>query len=102
MPRNAARVAKFQVVLDPSEVEASALAEELQADAVLIDELAEREVATRSGFTVVGTLGDLLEAKRLGLCTAVKPLLDRLQTELNFFVSSGLREPILRQAGEDV
>jgi uncharacterized protein len=92
----------LQVVVDPSEAEAIALAEVLRADAVLIDELAGREVAIRSRFTVVGTSGVLLEAKRLGLCTAAKPLLDRLQTELNFFVSSGLRRTILRQAGEEV
>jgi len=35
-PRNAARVAELQVVLDPGEAEAIALAEELRADAILI------------------------------------------------------------------
>jgi uncharacterized protein len=99
-PRNAARVTELQVELDPGEAEAIALAEELRADVVLIDELAGRDVAIRCGLTVVGTLGLLLEAKRLGLCPAVKPLLDRLQTELNFFVSARLRRAILQQAGE--
>jgi uncharacterized protein len=99
-PQNAARVTELQVEVDPGEAEAIALAEELQADVVLIDELAGRDVAIRSGLTVVGTLGVLLEAKRFGLCTAVKPLLDRLQTELNFFVSPGLRSAMLQQAGE--
>jgi predicted nucleic acid-binding protein len=34
------------------------------------------------------------------VCPAVTPLLDRLQGELHFFVSSALRKTILRQAGE--
>lgn len=89
-------------VLDPGEAEAIALAEELRANVLLIDELAGREVASHGGFTVLGTLGILLEAKQRSLCPAVRPLLDRLRVELNFFVSPGLRQTILRQAGEDV
>ncbi len=101
-PHNAARVAELLSMLDAGEAEAIALAEELRAEVVLIDELAGREVARRSGFTVVGTLGILLEAKQRGVCPAVGPLVDRLRTELNFFVSSRLWQTILRQAGEDV
>jgi predicted nucleic acid-binding protein len=48
----------------------------------------------------LGTLGILLRAKQKRLCEAVAPLLDRLQKELNFFISSGLRDAILKQAGE--
>lgn len=100
-PQSATRVAELRSMLDAGEAEAIALAEELRADVVLIDELAGREVARQGGFTVVGTLGILLEAKQRGVCPAVRPLLDCLQTELNFFVSSELRQTILRQAHED-
>jgi len=99
-PRNLQRVSEFRLRLDAGEAEALALAEELHADVVLVDELAGREVARQCGFTVLGTLGILLRAKQQGLCPAVAPLLDRLQRELNFFVSPGLRQTILRQAGE--
>lgn len=101
-PQNAARVAELRSSLDAGEAEAIALAEELRADVVLIDELAGRDVARQCGFTVLGTLGILLEAKQRGVCPAVGPLLDRLQTELNFFVASELRQTILRLANEDV
>ena len=94
------RVSEFRLRLDAGEAEALALAEELHADLVLVDELAGREVARQCGFTVLGTLGILLRAKQQGLCPAVGPLLDRLQRKLNFFVSPGLRQTILRQAGE--
>lgn len=100
-PENVARVAELRAVLDAGEAEAIALAEELPADLILIDELAGREVASCAGFPVLGTLGILLQAKQRGVCQAVRPLLDRLQAELNFFVSSALRQTILRQAGED-
>ncbi len=100
-PRNETRVAELQSVLDAGEAEAIVLAEDLRADVVLIDELAGREFASHSGFTVLGTLGILLEAKRRGACEAVGPPLDRLRSDLNFFVSTGLRETILRLAGEE-
>jgi predicted nucleic acid-binding protein len=51
-------------------------------------------------FHVQGTLGILLRAKRGGLCTEIRSLLDRLQQEINFFVSPHLRANILHQAGE--
>lgn len=97
---NVQRVSEFRLKLDAGEAEALALAEGVHADLVLVDELAGREVARQCGFTVLGTLGILLRAKQHGLCPAVGPLLDRLQRELNFFVSPGLRQTILRQAGE--
>jgi hypothetical protein len=101
-PQNTARVAELRTVLDAGEAEAIAMAEEIHADVVLIDELAGRDVAQSSGLTVLGTLGIFLEAKQRGACPAVRPLLDRLQTELSFFVSTSLREAILRQADESV
>ena len=100
-PKNAARVAILRSSLDAGEAEAIALAEEIGADVVVIDEQAGRDVARRVGFTVVGTLGILLEAKHRGICPAVKPLLVRLQTELRFFVSAKLSQAILREAEED-
>ena len=90
-PSNSQRVSELRVLLDAGEAEALALAEELHADLILVDELAGREVARRCGFTVLGTLGILVRAKQQQMCPAVAPLLNRLQDELNFFVSPGLR-----------
>ncbi|MGD0796482.1 MAG: hypothetical protein ABR910_02055 [Acidobacteriaceae bacterium] len=53
--------------LDRGETDAIALAEELNADWLLIDEAAGRDEATRRGLPTIGTLGILLEAHRAGL-----------------------------------
>jgi hypothetical protein len=99
-PRDQGRVSQWRKTLDPGEAEALALAEELHAEIVLIDESVGRQVVTRAGFRVVGTLGILLQAKTNRWCDAVTPLLDSLQTELNFFVAPDLRSAVLEEAGE--
>ena len=94
------RVRELEAELDPGEAEALALAEEIRAEAVLIDEAAGRRVASRLGLPVLGTLGILLRAKQWGICGELRPLLDELQGELHFHISAGLRNDILHQAGE--
>ena len=65
--------------LDRGEAEVLALAQELNADLVIIDERLARLHAKRLGLTLTGTLGILLRAKRLGHVKAVAPLIDRLR-----------------------
>lgn len=99
-PQHTERVAELRLVLDAGESEAIALAEELKAEIVLMDELAGRGVAMNAGLTVLGTLGVLVRAKQQGLCPAIRPILDRLQQEINFFISPALRQRALNLAGE--
>jgi len=99
-PGDRERVRQLQAELDLGETEALALAEEIHADAVLIDEAAGRSVASRLGLPVVGTLGMLLRARQRGMCQELRPLLDRLQGQLRFRISPALRDHILREAGE--
>jgi predicted nucleic acid-binding protein len=68
----------LELVLDRGEAEVIVLAEELQADAVLIDDLKARKTAKLRGLTVIGIIGVLLDAKERGLVDDVKPLLDEL------------------------
>ncbi len=65
--------------LDRGEAEVIALAQELNADLVIIDERLARRHAKRLGLRLTGTLGVLLKAKRLGLVDAVAPLIDQLR-----------------------
>lgn len=76
--RNRQAVEYLELVLDRGEGEVIVLAEELKADAALIDDLKARKTAKLRGLTVIGTIGVLLDAKERGLVDDVKPLLDEL------------------------
>ncbi len=65
--------------LDRGEAEVIALAQELNADLVIIDERLARRHARRLGLSLTGTLGVLLKGKQLGLVPAVAPLIDQLR-----------------------
>lgn len=99
-PSNGALVAELRMSLDPGEAEAIALAMEVHASAILIDERAGRQAALRKGLTPIGVLGLLARAKHDRLVAAVAPLITRLEKELSFRVSASLREAVLRAAGE--
>ena len=86
--------------LDPGESEAIALAIELRADLVLMDERKATQAARQMGLATIGVIGILLEAKQRGLVGGVMPVVDQLVTELNFFVSPALRLRVAQLAGE--
>jgi predicted nucleic acid-binding protein len=89
--------------LGQGEMEVLLLALEFNAKAkgaiAIIDDARARDVAERLGIKLTGTLGILLDAKRLGLVSEVAPLIERLQT-LGFRLASQTREAILKLAGE--
>lgn len=86
--------------LDPGETEALALALSLQADFILVDDLAARRAAAQLNQRSTGIGGILLLAKGQGLIPAVGPCLDRLHLEARFYMSQPFREEVLRLAGE--
>lgn len=90
----------LRMKLDEGEAEAIALALELRADLLLVDELDGRDSARGLGLRTRGVLGVLVQAKYAGLCGAVWPLIQRLQTEFDFHVSHAIIDEVLRQAGE--
>ena len=97
---NLTLVTSLQSKVNEGEAEAIALAIELDADELLIDERLGRREATRLGVPITGVLGVLLIAKQRGLITAVKPVLDELIAQAVFRVSSQLYSDILQAAGE--
>lgn len=86
--------------LDIGEAEAIALAVEISADQVLIDERQGRLIASRLNLRFTGLLGILIEAKNQGLITTVKPVLDALVNEAGFWIAEPLYNKILRTVNE--
>ncbi|MFM2295873.1 MAG: hypothetical protein RLZZ350_2286 [Verrucomicrobiota bacterium] len=84
------------LTLDAGECEAIALAEELHAAAVLMDEKKGRAVARQRGLPVVGTLGVLEKAAALGWLDLEVAF--ALLRQTNFFGSEELLQAALRRA----
>lgn len=91
--------ALLQGRLGAGEREAIALALEVNAALLLMDELAGRRTAMSLGLRVMGTLGVLLRAKTLELIPAVSPLMEQLLAT-GFYVDEELAERVRRTAGE--
>lgn len=101
VPGDSQAVQYLQKSLDQGESEAIVLAQELKADFVLIDESEGRKIAQEAGLRVIGLLGILIQAKRMGLIERVKPILDELSKKAAFRIAKALYEEVLRQVDED-
>jgi predicted nucleic acid-binding protein len=97
---NRVLVTALQAELDEGEAEAIALAIQLKAHLLLLDERRGRAVASRLGLRFIGLLGVLVEAKQKGYISRVKPLLDHLIAKAGFWVSHQLYARVLREVGE--
>lgn len=86
--------------LDQGESEAIALALELNADRILMDEALGRELAVRMHLKPIGILGILLEAKKGGHIPAIRPCLDNLIQQARFFIGKALYDRVLELAQE--
>ncbi len=99
-PSNQLAVRKLRTTLGEGESEAIILAKEKNADYLVIDELKGGAKAKEMGVKIIGLLGILIEVKRENILPEIKPLLERLQSEANFFVHPQLFARILEIAGE--
>ena len=86
--------------LDPGETEAVALALDLKAEIILLDELRGRAVARQLGLHAIGTLGVLIEAKRRGLVPSFRDELQRLDRDSQLQLSEEIKALAIRMAGE--
>ena len=81
------------------EKEVLALASEVVAPLVILDDSKARHFARQSGIVHTGTLGILLKAKKSGLLDRVTPVLDRLEV-LRFRLDLQTRAYVKQLAGE--
>ena len=92
-------VAAFSQRLGAGEREAILLSEAEQAT-FLSDDRDAREEAARRGIEVVGSLWVLGEAKRRGLITSVRPLIDQLLASGYWMHPERVVRPFLEEMGE--
>jgi predicted nucleic acid-binding protein len=94
-------VKRLEQSLDPGEAAAIALAVEIGAGLILIDERLGRAAAVREGLQVTGVVGVLILGRRAELIPRIRPLLDRLVHGANLRLGDDVVREALRLAGED-
>jgi len=95
-------VRAMQRDLDKGEAEAIALAIEVNANWLLIDERDGRKAARSMKLNLVGVLGVLLKAKRNGKLNSLKKAMERLQAKAGFYVRADLYSAIIQEGeGEE-
>jgi len=87
--------------LDAGEREVIALALSEQTTRVVLDEKRARKVAQSLKLDVIGTLGILILAKQNQIIPKVKPLLDAMMTEAQYWVNESLYDNVLQAVSED-
>lgn len=98
--RNQALITALRRDLGRGEAETIALALELDAELVLLDEREGRHAAQRLGLRVTGVIGLLLEAKAAGAVPEIRPHLDALRQTAGFYLSETVYLGALSLAGE--
>lgn len=86
-------------VLDRGEAAVIQLAREISCRTVCLDERKARTIAVAIGLRVVGSLGLLLRAKRIGAIPAIAPFLARLRATGDWYADDLIRR-VLDAAGE--
>jgi predicted nucleic acid-binding protein len=96
----AALVKVLQRDLDDGEAEAIALALQVGADWVLLDEREGRRIAKSLGLKVTGVLGVLLRAKYAGQLASLRRAMEQLQNQAGFRIGAELFADVLQKGGE--
>jgi predicted nucleic acid-binding protein len=89
------KIVELSETLDPGERDAIALAGELGADALIIDDRQGRVAAAQRGIPVIGTLGVLRVAASNGLVD-LRSAVERLRST-NFYVAPEVLERLLER-----
>jgi predicted nucleic acid-binding protein len=93
-------IKQLSLYIDAGEAEAIALAKELNAGLLLIDEKLGKQFAELQNITCKGVVGVLIAAKQEGLLKEIKPLLDDLILNLNFRLSDKIYLLALQKVNE--
>lgn len=89
----------FSTRLHSGEIEVILLAQEKDADLLIMDDNAAKKTAKYLGLNVTGTLGVVIKAKQEGLIDSVKEVIDQLILD-GLFIDERLIHRVLESAGE--
>ena len=98
--RNTPLLRSLSKDLDIGESAAIALAVETKAKMILLDETDARNIAEIYNLRKTGVIGILMRAKNRHLIKEVRPFLDTLRTEANFWISQTFYDSVLLKMGE--
>ena len=88
----------LQRSLDRGEAEAIALAVQVKAEWLLLDEQEARRVAKALGLKVTGILGILLRTNRLGNLPSLQKTMDQLRERAGFRIGAELYTDLIRES----
>ncbi len=97
--QNQEAVRYLETILDRGEAEVIVLAQEINADVIIIDERLARNYANIQNIAYTGSFGILLKAKQQGLISEIKPLLQKAQNN-GIRMNERIINEILNKAGE--
>lgn len=92
----------LKMALDSGEAEAIALAKEIHAELILLDERAARKIAKSLRLDVLRTVGLLIRARQIEKIISLKDVLDQLRSDAKFRISETLYKLALETVGEVV
>jgi predicted nucleic acid-binding protein len=84
----------LRLVLDSGEASSIALCLEQENSLLIIDERKGRRIAKELNLQIIGTIGILIEAKKLGLIDSTENILDKLQNA-GFRISKQLSDNLI-------
>jgi predicted nucleic acid-binding protein len=89
----------LEMHLGKGEAQVIALANEIEFDLLLIDDLKARKIAQQLDHRCIGSLGILLNAKKQGTIPNIKSIVD-LMLEQDIYIDNNLYDHILKLANE--
>jgi predicted nucleic acid-binding protein len=89
----------LETQIDWGEASAIALAKEMEAPVLLLDDLKARKLALKLNLKITGTLGVIHKAKQIGVLKNVKPLIEKFQAT-NFRISENIIVELLKRNNE--
>jgi predicted nucleic acid-binding protein len=89
----------LELLIDPGEASALALALERTNSLVILDDYKARKTAEKLGIHFTGTIGVIVKAKLQGVIPSIKPILEKMK-QTNFRISPDIEILAYKEANE--